>query len=68
MSTGVSSCFNHECCNLENTENIVEVHLWCVCVYGFEGRGVQGKEVPKEGSGNAFTKSPLKIHSEALSD
>lgn len=68
MSTGVSSCFNHECCNLENTENVVKVHLWYVCVCGFEGRGGQGKEVPKEGNGSGFTKSHLKLHSEALSD
>lgn len=54
-----------ECCKLKNTENIIKVRL-CVC--GFEGRGGQRKEVPKDGSGSTFTKARLKIHSEALSD
>jgi len=64
----MSSCFNLECCNLKNTENVIKAYLCCVCVCGFGGRKGQGKEVPKEGNGSTFMKTYSKIHSEALSD
>lgn len=44
MSINVSPCFNLDCCDLQNIDNVIKA-LWFVCVCGFEGEKGKG-EIP----------------------